>query len=75
VSDGANLGNVSVSMGMLLGDVTGNKVVSNSDVASIKTQVAAPVTDSNFRNDVNANGVVSNTDIAVTKTQVGTALP
>jgi D-serine deaminase-like pyridoxal phosphate-dependent protein len=66
---------VSASMGVLLGDVNGNKVVSNTDVASVKTQVAAPVTASNFRNDVTANGVISNTDVSTTKAQVGTTLP
>jgi hypothetical protein len=70
-----NSSNVSVSMGVLLGDTTANGSVSNTDVASIKAQVAAPVTASNFRNDVNANGVVSNTDISTTKAQVGTSLP
>jgi hypothetical protein len=62
-------------MGVLLGDVTANGVVSNTDVASVKSQVAAPVTTSNFRNDVTANGIVSNTDVSTTKAQVGTTLP
>jgi hypothetical protein len=75
VNDGTNVGNVSIPMGVLLGDVTANKVVSNTDVSGVKTQVAAPVTSSNFRNDVNANGIISNTDVSVTKTQVGTTLP
>jgi hypothetical protein len=77
VSDSAgNSSNaVSASMGVLLGDVTGNRIVSNTDVASVKAQVTAPVTSSNFRNDVNANGVVSNTDVSATKAQVGTSLP
>jgi hypothetical protein len=62
-------------MGVLFGDVNGNRVVSNTDVASVKAQVAAPVTASNFRDDVNANGVISNTDVSTTKAQVGTSLP
>jgi serine protease AprX len=66
---------IPVSIGVLLGDVTANKVVSNTDVSGVKTQVAAPVTSSNFRNDVTANGVISNTDVSTTKTQVGTTLP
>jgi hypothetical protein len=66
---------VSASMGLLLGDVTANGLVSNTDVASVKAQVAAPVTASNFRNDVNANATVSNTDVSTTKAQVGTSLP
>jgi hypothetical protein len=66
---------LAVTMGVLLADVNANKVVSNTDVASVKGQVAAPVTSSNFRNDVNANGVISNTDVSTTKTQVGITLP
>jgi hypothetical protein len=46
----------------LLGDISGNKVVTNTDVSLAKSQVAAPVTASNFRDDVTANGVISNTD-------------
>jgi hypothetical protein len=66
---------VAGTMSVLIGDVNGNKVVSNTDVASVKTQVAAPVGASNFRNDVNVNGVISNTDVSTTKAQVGTTLP
>jgi Tol biopolymer transport system component len=63
------------SMGVLIGDVNANGVVSNTDVAAIKVQVAASVTSSNFRTDVNANGVISNTDVSEVKAQVGTTLP
>jgi hypothetical protein len=70
-----NAGSVSATMGVLIGDVNGNGNVSNTDVAAVKSQVAAPVTSSNFRNDVNANGVISNTDVSGAKTQVGTTLP
>jgi hypothetical protein len=75
VNDGTNTGDVGVRMGVLVGDVNGNGVVSNTDVASVKAQVAAAVTTSNFRNDVNANGVISNTDVSLTKAQVGATLP
>ena len=75
VNDGANVGNVSLPMGLLLGDVDGNGIVSNTDVAFVKSQVSSSVTGSNFRADVNANGVISNTDVAITKTQVSNTLP
>jgi hypothetical protein len=68
-------GAVSASMGVLMGDVNHNGIVSNADVALVKAQVAAPVTASNFRNDVNANGVISNTDVSGVKAQVGATLP
>ena len=66
---------VPASMGVLVGDVTSNRVVSNTDVSAVKGQVSSPVTASNFRNDVNANGVVSNTDVSITKAQISTTLP
>jgi hypothetical protein len=68
-------GAFAATMGVLVGDVNASGVVSNTDVASVKAQVAAPVDSSNFRNDVNANGVVSNTDVSATKAEVGTSLP
>jgi hypothetical protein len=74
-SAGSVISNVSRSMGVLLGDVNANGIVSNTDVAEVKAQVTAPVDSSNFRDDVNANGIISNTDVALTKAQVGTTLP
>jgi hypothetical protein len=70
-----HVGDVSATLGVLVGDVTGNGTASNTDVSNVKAQVAAPVTASNFRNDVTANGVISNTDVSTTKAQVGTTLP
>jgi hypothetical protein len=80
VTDSAgDIGNVSVHMDVLLGDVNGNGVLTNADVSLVKAQVAAggSVSASNFRNDVNANGVITNADVSVTKAQVaaGAQLP
>ena len=66
---------LSATMGVLVGDITTNRAVSNTDVAGVKGQISAPVTASNFRMDVNANGIVSNTDVSTTKGQISTALP
>ena len=75
VNDGTTTGDIGLRMGVLLGDVNGNGAVSNTDVASVKAEVSAPVTASNFRTDVNANGMISNTDVSTTKAQVSTTLP
>jgi len=75
VNDGTHMGDVPVSMGVLVSDVNGNAVVNASDVSLTKSQVGAPVTGSNFREDVNANGTISATDVALVKSKVGTALP
>jgi hypothetical protein len=74
-STGAILNNLVGRVDVLLGDVNGNGVVSNTDVSVVKAQVTAPVSSTNFREDVNANGVISNTDVSLTKAQVGTTLP
>ena len=70
---------VGPQMGVLLGDVNANRVLTNADVSLVKAQVAAggSVTASNFRNDVNANGVITNADVSVTKAHVaaGAQLP
>jgi hypothetical protein len=75
VNDGTHMGDVPVSMGVLVGDVNGNAVVNASDVSLTKSQVGQAVSGSNFREDVNANGTISATDVAIVKSEVGTALP
>jgi N-acetylneuraminic acid mutarotase len=75
VNDGTHMGNVPVSMGVLIGDVNGNALVDAFDVSLTKAQVGQTVSTSNFREDVNANGTISSTDVAVVKSDVGTSLP
>jgi hypothetical protein len=75
VNDGTHMGNVPVSMGVLVGDVNGNALVNASDVSLTKSQVGGTVSSSNFREDVNANGLINSVDVAQVKSKVGTALP
>jgi len=75
VNDGTHMGDVPVSMGVLIGDANGNASVNASDVSLTKSQVGVVVSGSNFREDVNANGVINAVDVAQVKAEVGTALP
>jgi len=75
VNDGTHMGNVPISMGVLIGDVNGNAAVNASDVSLTKSQVGNAVSGSNFREDVNANGLINSVDVALVKSKVGTALP
>jgi plastocyanin len=75
VNDGTHMGDVPISMGVLVGDVNGNGTVSSADVALTKSQVGQTVGGSNFREDVNANGVLNAVDVAIVKSDVGHALP
>jgi len=71
VNDGTHMGNVPVSMGVLVGDVNGNAAVNATDLALTKSQVGMPVGSGNFREDVNASGTISATDVAIVKANVG----
>lgn len=70
VIDGGAPRDITVPMGVLLGDVNGNGAVTNGDVALVKAQVGNSVTDENFKDDVNANGIISNGDVSLTKSRV-----
>jgi len=74
--DSANrAGNVSATMGVLVGDTTANKAVNSSDIAQTQSQSGQVVTSSNFREDVTVNGAINSSDIATVQAASGTALP
>jgi hypothetical protein len=75
VNDGANTGNVSILMGVLLGDTTANGSVNSSDISQTKSKSGQAVTSANFRQDVTINGTVNSSDISLVKSKSGTALP
>jgi hypothetical protein len=75
VNDGTPSYNVSVPMGVLVGDASGNGAVSGTDASQVKTQSGMPVTASNFRNDLSPNGTINGTDVSIAKTHSGTGLP
>ena len=75
VTDGINISDVVIPMGILIGDTTGNGTVNASDVSQAKLQSGQPVTGSNFRNDITVNGSINATDVSNVKLKSGTALP
>ena len=75
VSAGAHSGNVTIPMGVLAGDTSGNGTVSATDVGQTKSQSGQPVNAANFREDVIVNGTVNSSDVSVVKLQSGTGLP
>lgn len=74
VNDGVHFGDVTVPMGVLLGDTTGNGVVNASDVSQVKLQSGQTVGGSNFRTDVNVSGSINASDVSVVKLRSGTSL-
>jgi autotransporter-associated beta strand protein len=75
LNDGSGPTNWAFPMGVLIGDVNGNRTVNASDVVAVKTQLGQPATASNFRVDVNPNGIVNASDLLKVKSLLGTTLP
>jgi hypothetical protein len=68
--------NITVSMGVLIGDSNGNGSVTTTDIGLVKAQSGAAVTAANFRTDVTANGgSVNASDVGLVKSTTGTQLP
>jgi len=66
---------VLISMGVLLGDTTGDGFVNSADISQTKSQSGQGVTTANFREDVNADGFINSADVSLVKSKSGTALP
>ena len=75
VNDGSNTGNVSIPMGVLLGDTSGNGGVNSSDVSQTKSQSGTTASATNFREDVTVSGSINSSDVSSVKAKSGTALP
>jgi hypothetical protein len=76
VRDTANrAGNVSQTVGILVGDTTADGTVNSADIGQTKSQSGHLVTISNFREDVTADGSINSADIGLVKSKSGTAWP
>jgi hypothetical protein len=67
--------NIIISMGVLIGDVNGNRTVNAADVSLCKLHLGATVDATNFRSDVNANGTINAADTAIVKANTGHSQP
>ncbi len=74
VNTGTTTGNVSVPMGVLLGDTTPNGMVNSSDIGLTKSNSGQTTNGDNFRTDVTVNGTINSSDIGTVKAQSGTNL-
>jgi hypothetical protein len=75
VSDGSSSGNIAISMGVLVGDTSGNASVNASDVSQTKGRSGQATNGTNFRSDVAANGTINASDVSLVKSRSGTSLP
>ena len=75
VSTVCNTGSVSGTMGVLLGDTTGDGSVNSADISQTKSRSGQVVGGGNFRSDVTVDGSLNSADISFVKSKSGTALP
>jgi len=73
-SYGQTLASASVTVGLLLGDTTGNGSVNSSDIAQTQAASGQMLDATNFREDVTVNGQINSSDISMVQAQSGTAL-
>jgi hypothetical protein len=72
---GRTLAKATVPVGILLGDVDGNKTVDSKDVNNVTAKLGATAGLTNFRDDVDTSGSINQTDVNITQGQVGTFIP
>jgi subtilisin family serine protease len=66
---------LTVRIGFLIGDTTGNRAVNSSDVGQVKAQSGGTANSSNMRLDVTANGDINATDVSLVKSNSGNRIP
>ena len=74
ISDGAVSNDFSVPMGILTGDVNGNRLVEGNDVSAVQSRTRQRVDGSTFVYDVNANGSIEGNDVSITQTHTRTSI-
>jgi hypothetical protein len=67
--------NVAIPLGILHGDVDGNRAVTSTDISIAKSISGLGTTGGNFRADVTPNGVINSSDIGLIKSKSGNSLP
>ena len=75
VSDGTNSGNITVPMGVLIGDVDATGRVDGTDVSGVQSHTRRTTNANNYRFDVDASGRIDGNDVSATQAHTGTSLP
>jgi hypothetical protein len=70
-----NTGNISATMGVLIGDVDANDVVDGNDVSGVQSHTRQSANGTNFRYDLDVNGVIDGNDVSTAQSHTRTGLP
>jgi alpha-tubulin suppressor-like RCC1 family protein len=73
-TDGITTNDISIPMGVLFGDTTGDGRVNSSDVSYVQFESGHAVTQENCRPDVTRNGSINSSDVSAVQYQSGTAV-
>ncbi len=72
---GNTVTSASVTMGLLLGDVNGDRVVDGTDLMIVRSYRGQHADGINYRSDVSSDGFIGVSDIQLVNQQQGTSLP
>jgi hypothetical protein len=72
---GNTLASAAASMGLLVGDVTGDGRVFNDDIAAVRAVQGQQANSANFRADVTLDGRINNQDMQTVRSHKGDVLP
>jgi hypothetical protein len=75
VTDGTTTNDISVPMGVLVGDADGDRSVTDADVTLTQSKVSQTLNKTNFREDVTVDGMIDANDVNRVVSNKGTALP
>ena len=72
---GNTLDSAAVTFGILFGDVNGDRIVNNADIAAARAVQGQKTKRSNLRSDINSDGGIDNKDVGEVKSHRGEILP
>ena len=74
-SQGNALPTAAVTVGLLIGDVDGNRTVTTDDFNATRADNGQPTDASNFREDIDTSGTIDRRDAKMIRQRIGTSLP
>ncbi len=74
VSDGVVTSDISVDMGVLLGDSTGNGTVNSGDAIQARNRSGQSLDPTNFRSDFNLDGSINSGDAVIVRARSGKSI-
>ena len=75
VNDGSPMHDVSVQMGVLIGDSNGDGTVNSGDAQQTRAKSGQTLDATNFRSDFNTDGSINSADATNVRSRSGTSLP